>query len=124
MLHKQNSCHHIGSSCLQIFLVIFLVYLTRGGSKLPDFVFVKLVSQEGDTILGDHGDQVDQPDNEVAEAGHQTNQTNDQSDDVLALGKADDAVNTTDNVTQENLDQDLNDLGQLVVHLGNGLVHV
>ena len=33
MLHKQNSCHHIGSSCLQIFLVIFLVYLTRGSSK-------------------------------------------------------------------------------------------
>ena len=33
MLHKQNSCHHIGSSCLQIFLVIFLVYLTRGSSN-------------------------------------------------------------------------------------------
>ena len=32
MRPKQNSCHRNGSSCLYIFFVIFLVYLTRGGS--------------------------------------------------------------------------------------------
>ena len=36
MLLKQNSCHLDGSSCL-LFLVIFLVYLTRGGSGAGDF---------------------------------------------------------------------------------------
>ena len=35
MLLKQNSCHLDGSSCL-LFLVIFLVYLTRGGSNGED----------------------------------------------------------------------------------------
>ena len=73
---------------------------------LPVFL-MKLVSQNADLVLSDLGDQVDQPNNKVTEAGQQTNQAYDQSDDVLGLGKADDAVDTTDNVTQENLNQDL-----------------
>ena len=83
----------------------------------------KLLSQEGNLVIGDGGDQVNQPYNEVTEAGQQTNQTNDQSDDVLGLSEADNAIDTADDVTQEELEQNSNDLGQFVVLLGNGLAH-
>ena len=76
---------------------------------------MKLVSQNADLVLSDLGDQVDQPNNKVTEAGQQTNQAYDQSDDVLGLGVADDAINTADDVAQEQLQQDLSDLGQIFV---------
>jgi hypothetical protein len=84
---------------------------------------MELGGQEGDLVLGDLGDQVDQPDDKVAEAGEQANQTHDQGDDVLGLGEADNAIDTTDNITQEDLKQNSNDLGQFVVLLGKGLAH-
>lgn len=47
MLLKQNSCHLDGSSCL-LFLVIFLVYLTRGGSGCSAPRLVEI--SPGDTL--------------------------------------------------------------------------
>ena len=85
---------------------------------LPVFL-MKLVSQNADLVLSDLGDQVDQPNNKVTEAGQQTNQAYDQSDDVLGLGVADDAINTADDVAQEQLQQDLSDLGQIFVLFSN-----
>ena len=85
---------------------------------LPVFL-MKLVSQNADLVLSDLGDQVDQPNNKVTEAGQQTNQAYDQSDDVLGLGVADDAINTADDVAQEQLQQDFSDLGQIFVLFSN-----
>ena len=80
---------------------------------------MELGGQEGDLVLGDLGDQVDQPDDKVAEAGEQANQTHDQGNNVLGLGEADDAVNAADDVAQEQLQQDLDDLGQSLILLSN-----
>ena len=52
MLLKQNSCHLDGSSCL-LFLVIFLVYLTRGGSFLPGDGYFGELCQDARQVFWD-----------------------------------------------------------------------
>ena len=48
--------------------------------------------------------------------------TNNEGNDVLGLDVAENTINCSDQTTQENLENDLNDLRQFVIHSGEGRI--
>ena len=80
---------------------------------------MQLSSQDSDSVLSDLSDQVNNPSDEVAYTGEGAQQTDNQGDDVLGFEETDDAVDTTDDTAQNQLQQDLNDLGQALVGFSN-----
>jgi hypothetical protein len=83
-------------------------------------IFTALVSQNSDLFLGDHGYQVNDPENEAEE--EEAQDTNNEGNDVLGLDVAENTINCSDQTTQENLENDLNDLRQFVIHSGEGRI--
>jgi hypothetical protein len=77
---------------------------------------LQLGSQNRDTIAANFSDQVDNPEKEAQTA--EAENANDQSYDVLGLNKANDAINTTDQRAQEDLENDFDQLGQSLVRTG------
>ena len=77
---------------------------------------LKLGSQNRDAIAADLSDQVNNPEEEAQT--EETKNANDQSYDVLGLNKANDAINTTDQRTQEDLEDDLDQLRESLVRTG------
>jgi hypothetical protein len=84
-------------------------------------IFTALVSQNSDLFLGDHGYQVNKPEDK-AQAGNEAQNTCDQSNGVLGLEITQNTIQATDQSSQENLENDLYDLRQIVVHGDNGRI--
>ena len=79
--------------------------------------------QNSDSVLQDLGNQVHDPQNTEQTAGDQADDADDQGGHVLGLQETQNTVQTADDGACKNLDQDLDDLGQIFVHLSDGLVH-
>ena len=85
------------------------------------FVFTrKSVGEESDLVLRDFGYDVADPCDRVSDTGRQSEDAGDQGNDVLRLKITADAVDAADDVTEEDLKQDLGDLGQFFVFLCHG----
>ena len=75
-------------------------------------------------VACDLGYKVNDPCQEVANTGYQNEDANNESNDVLRLEVANDSVDTADECAEENLQQDLSDLGQSPVLSGqSGFCH-
>jgi hypothetical protein len=79
---------------------------------------LRLVGKEGDLVLGDRGNKVDEPDDEVADTGKKTYKTYNEGKSVLGFGELNNSVDTAYNVTEEELDKYLSDLGEVIVRSG------
>ena len=77
---------------------------------------LQLGSQNRDTIAANFSDQVNNPEKEAQTA--EAENANDQSYDVLGLKEANDTIKTTDQRTQEDLEDDLDQLRQSLVRTG------
>ena len=87
-------------------------------SKKP--VFVLLVCQNANAIVGNLGNQVKDPENEIDWRDESKN-TNNKGNDILCFKIAQDSVNTADDCAKEDLQKDLCDLRQSLIGTGNSL---
>ena len=79
------------------------------------------VGQNADLVAGDFGNQIKYPEDKTNGRDDCQN-ANDKSGGILGFGVTDDSVNTADDSTQKDLQNDLNDLGQLFIGRGQSLV--
>ena len=81
-------------------------------------IFIASVSKNRDLLVGDHGYQVNDPEDEAEEEEAQN--THNKGDNILGLDIAENTVDSCDQATQKDLENDLNDLRQFVIHSGEG----
>ena len=58
-----------------------------------------------------------------ANTGDEANNTYNEGSNILGFKEADDSVNAANDCAQENLNNDLNDLGKAFIHFCNLVVH-
>jgi hypothetical protein len=80
------------------------------------------VCENGDAVVKDLGDEVNNPSDGVTDTGEEGEKTNYESNGVLGLSIADDAVDAADNTAKDNLKQNLGNLGEIFIGLSE--IHI
>ena len=75
----------------------------------------KLVSKNGDSVLGDLGDEVNDPSDEVSDTGNENENSYNESNDILGLEITNDAVNACNETSEKDLKKNLCDLGKVLI---------
>ena len=76
----------------------------------------ELVSKNGDLVVEDLGNKVNDPESKAKT--NKVKDTNNEGNYVLCFKELKDSVNTGNECAKEDLDNDLNDLGECLVALG------